>query len=677
MKKHLFILLFAFVILKAQSQITKRTCGSLVPDQRWNDWFNNKVEEFKKNAASQKGLVTNYSIPVVFHIIHGGQSVGTFPNLSQAQINSQITILNNDFAGNGYNVGNFSSTSFPQSLIANCNITFCLAQKDPSGANLPEAGIDRINYVSKGWNDPASSTYNSSSSFQSYMNGTIKPASIWDPTRYMNIWVSDDNSSVGLLGYATFPSSTGLPGLTSALGTSTTDGVWCWAKAIGDVGTLSPPYDKGRTATHEIGHWLGLRHIGGDALCGDDYCTDTPTQKGGFAGGQTGQNYGCPSHPYTASGECSGTTAELFMNFMDYVDDGCMYMFTNDQRTRIQTAMANCPFRSQLTTSSATLCSGSSTACSYTISNFTNTDTLANPFGMRRATASAAETFCTQGPGKAGYIAGTNCYGDKEKAEFISSAKYSTAGNPIVTGVIVLFFNYTGIGTDGTGNVSLNIYSGTSAASAPGTLLGSSTDNLTNIANTANVTGVSYCGNPGLAFNVPIIMPYKFNFTTPVGVPTSGGFFASVVLPTGAGDTVAIFDKLTGTTNTAWEKFSDNSWHDMKTSWGGSRNFNLAILPVVECALAGVKENSVLHNNISLFPNPSNGNFNIVTTLPNSQNIEVTVYNMLGQRVYTNKVNNVKQNMIEIDLHNQAGGVYLVEINNGSEKVVKRMVINK
>jgi hypothetical protein len=661
MKNQLILLSFLITsIISAQTLKVKRICGTDVPSAEWNTWFNSKVEEFKKNNPTQKNQSVNYTIPVIFHVIHGGQGLGVFPNISQAQINSQITILNDDYAGNGFNVGNFSSTAFSSALIANCNVNFCLAEKNPSGTTLSEKGIERINYSTNSWANPSSFT--TPATFKNFIETTIKPNTIWDPTRYLNIWITDVNSAVGLLGYATFPAGTSLSGLTGGLGTATTDGVWCWTKSIGNTGTTFPPYDKGRTATHEIGHWLGLRHIWGDASCGDDFCTDTPTQQQ--------DNAGCPTYPKVS---CSnGPTGELFMNFMDYTDDACMYMFTVDQRSRIQAAMASCPYRTQLTASSSTLCGVSPVACSYTVSNFTNTDTLT----YRRATASAAETFCAQGAGKAGYIIGTNCYGDKEKAEFISASKYTSAVNPLITGAIVLFFQYGGNGTDGTANIDLNIYSGTSAAAAPGALLGSKTENLATIAATTNTTDVSFCGNPNLSFAAPIIMPYKFVFSTPITAPTSGGFFASVSIPNTPNDTVAIFDKLTGTSNTAWEKWSDDTWHDMKISWGGSRNFNLAILPIIDCSV-GIKENSILNNNINLFPNPSNGNFNVITTLPNSQTLEVTVYNLLGQAVYYNKVNNVRQNVIEVNLNEQSGGLYLVEINNGQEKIVKRMMLSK
>jgi hypothetical protein len=344
MKHLLFICLF-FTALQAYPQpglVTERHCGTVVPDQAWDSWFNARVEEFRSTQAAQKEQV-QFTIPVIFHVIHGGEPLGTYPNISTAQIYSQISILNFDFGGFGFNSGNFSSTSFPASLKANTEINFCLAEKNPQGNVLFERGVERINYNDKGWANPAS--FGSTGALKNFIDNTVKANTIWDPTRYLNVWVTDVNGSVNLLGYATFPPSSGLSGV-GGVGTATDDGLWCWGKAVGDVGFLTPNYDKGRTATHEIGHYLGLRHIWGDTNCGTDYCNDTPTQ-------QTSNN-GCPSFPKLT---CSnGPNGELFMNFMDYSYDNCMYMFTNDQRTRMQTALTNSPLRNQLTASSATVC---------------------------------------------------------------------------------------------------------------------------------------------------------------------------------------------------------------------------------------------------------------------------------------------------------------------------------
>jgi len=658
------LLLLNFYFIKAQNQSGDfKRCATEAPPESWDIWFNQKVEEFKTKHPDYKTMSANYVVPVVFHIIHGGQNVGTFPNVSQAQINSQIIILNDDFAGTGLNVGNISNTNFSSSLISNCNVTFCLAEKDPSGNTLAQKGINRVNYNANSWSDPTSFT--SSNAFQTYINSTVKPATIWDPSRYLNVWISDVNPSVGLLGYATFPGGSTLSGLTSGIGTATTDGVWCWSKAIGNTGTVQFPFDEGRTLTHEVGHWLGLRHIWGDGSCASDFCNDTPTQQGA--------NTGCPSYPNVT---CSnGPNGDMFMNFMDYCNDACLYMFTPDQRTRIQTAMANGQFRTQLTASSATLCGANTpVTCADTISNFSLTDTL-NAY--RRGTASVSDVFCPQGFGKAGYIAGTNCWGDLEKAEFLSSSKYANVSNPVVTGVIVLFFQYGNFGTDGNSNVSLNIYSGSNANTPPGLLLGSTSANLANIAATSNTAGVSYCGNPALAFSIPVIMPFKFNFATPVPVPTSGGFFASVGIPNVAGDTVAILDKLTGISNTAWEKWSDNSWHDLKSVWDSNRNFNLAILPVLACGPVGVKEINESINGLSLFPNPGEGKINILSSMGLHESIKIKVYDLFGELIYSGVMAGENKMVFEIDLSQENSGVYLISAENTSGIKTFKYILQK
>ncbi|GIV29052.1 MAG: hypothetical protein KatS3mg028_0118 [Bacteroidia bacterium] len=567
----------------SSEQTIKRTCGTIAPGEEWEQQFQKLIEQYVKDHPElMNGKVyANYTIPIIFHVVHGGQAVGTYPNLAAGQINSQVQVLNADYAGTGLNVSNYPANAFVNyaaSLpaankdgngrvkIANTGVQFCLATKDPMGNPLPEPGIDRINYVSKGWTNPASFT--SVSSFMSYVDGTIKPQSIWDPNRYFNVWVTDVSSSVGLLGYATFPAGSGLPGL-SGVGGSTNDGVWIWAKACGSNsiypgGTYISPYNKGRTLTHEAGHWLGLRHIGGDAVsgCATDYCNDTPPNKGGYAGGQNGQNYGCPSYPLHVN-QCSGNVdGDMFMNFMDYTDDACMYMFTVDQTTRIQTAMANGTYRKNLTTSASTLCASSSpaanacftmpsTGCVNTGISLTNCSTgsptptytwSASPntgvtFSPNQSATNPTVTFANTGtytitlaadngtlsstsnvisisscmtptvcndtlsnasnqdtmtiyiagadagtPGcspKAGYIVGSNCYKDKEKAEWYSVSTYSHIPTAYIKGAIVLFYKNGTRGTGGNSNVPVNciLYNGTMAG-GPTSSIATATANL-------------------------------------------------------------------------------------------------------------------------------------------------------------------------------------------------------
>lgn len=560
MKLQLKSLALALVIgTGVQAQNTdgaiRRTCGTQIPSEEWNTWFNQKVEEQRLSLSASKTQSTNYTIPVVFHIIHGGQNVGTYPNLSQAQINSQIPILNNDFAGIGLNVGNLAATGFSAVGAADCSISFCLAQLDPDGNVLTEPGIDRVNYVSEGFNNPASAPYGSSGAIQTHFNGTIKPATIWDPVRYLNIWVSDTYPNTNLLGYATFPGNSGLTGISGGAGGLYTDGVYVWARALGNTGAAQWPYNQGRTATHEIGHWLGLRHIGGDGnnnINGDcnatDYCNDTPPQRGGYAGGEWGQNYGSPTYPLYATGSnsCAGAPfGNMFMNFMDYGDDAAIYMFTPDQSTRMTTAMTNGTYRKHLTASSATMCGLVFTApqAAFTVTN----------------------TVCV----------------------------------------------------DGTVQVN-NQSAGTPTPGYVWSVLPSS-------------AGVSF--NPSNSDPNPVI---------------------------------------------SFALFGDYTVQVTATSGGGTSTYTRPV-SVVECNTSGVgiEKVSAFQNSISLFPNPSTGVVEISTSMSAIQQINIEVRNYLGQLISTENYNPSVSDKYVLDLNNYSNGVYFITLQSGTDKAVKRIILNK
>lgn len=339
-------------------------CGTEAPSQQWEAVFQQLITERRNVAPGAKPQPVAYTIPVIVHVIHGGQAVGTYPNLAQAQIVSQIQALNHDFGGIGYNSGNYPPSAFAsfastfglpaanldglnRVAIADCGVQFCLATHDTLGNLLPEPGINRVNYITNGWGNPG--TINNYNTFKSTIDNVIKPNTIWNPTKYFNIWVTDVNlSAVNLLGFATFPALSGNSGIPGSTGTGTTDGVWCYSKAFGSVDGYpgfgyNSGNDRGRTCTHEVGHWLGLRHIWGDSNCGTDYCNDTPQA--------AASNFGNPSYPHNTTA-CANNipNGEMFMNFMDYVDDRSKYMFTPDQAERIQTTMQNAPYRKFLGT---------------------------------------------------------------------------------------------------------------------------------------------------------------------------------------------------------------------------------------------------------------------------------------------------------------------------------------
>ena len=249
------------------------------------------------------------TIPVVVHVLYNTAA----QNLTDAQVQSQLDVLNAD-----YHKLNADQSKVPAAfapLIADAGVQFVLARRDPAGN--PTTGI-----IHK---STTATSFDTSDKMKRSASGGDDA---WPAGAYLNLWTC--NLGGGLLGYAQFPG-----------GPAATDGVAILYSAIGSGGSARAPYNLGRTATHEVGHWLNLRHIWGDANCGNDQVSDTPTQ-------QT-SNYGCPTFPHLT---CSnGANGDLFMNYMDYVDDACMQMFSSGQGDRMDALFASGGSRAALLSS--------------------------------------------------------------------------------------------------------------------------------------------------------------------------------------------------------------------------------------------------------------------------------------------------------------------------------------
>lgn len=238
---------------------------------------------------------TIINIPVVIHVLFNGSE----QNISEAQIQTQLDILNNDFRRK-----NADSTNTPQhfrAFAADCNFKFTLAKVNPQG--FPTTGIIRKPTNVTGFSMDDDIKFSSSGGDEA-----------WDSDKYLNIWVGP--MSAGIVGYASAPGSD-----------KNRDGVVIRYNAFGSIGAAKPPYNKGRTAVHEIGHWLGLIHIWGDLLCGDDLVDDTPTQ----------QSYtrGCPTGNIIVS--CGNApNGNMYMNYMDLTEDACTNLFTKGQKVRMR-----------------------------------------------------------------------------------------------------------------------------------------------------------------------------------------------------------------------------------------------------------------------------------------------------------------------------------------------------
>ena len=284
------------------------------------------TEKYLKNSANKRTSAV-VTIPVVVHVVYKTAA----QNVSDKMIQDQIAVLNKDFAKM-----NSDASKTPSAFTAAAtNVQFKLATVTPSGA--PTNGIVRT-----------STKKVSFSSNDGVKKSSTGGSNAWDASKYLNIWVC--NLGNGLLGYAQFPG-----------GPAATDGVVILYSSL--PGGSAAPYNLGRTATHEVGHWLNLRHIWGDATCGNDLVSDTPTHNTA--------NYGCPASNHRST--CSGTPLEMTMNYMDYTDDACMYMFTAGQAARMDALLAPGGARASLVSSNgASLVSNNGNAAPQSSSDYRN-----------------------------------------------------------------------------------------------------------------------------------------------------------------------------------------------------------------------------------------------------------------------------------------------------------------
>ncbi len=282
-----------------------------------------RIATLQAQAKAGRVAAPVVTIPIIVHVVHNGEAVGAGRNISQAQVQSQIVTLNEDFRRRPQTRG------FNDSPVgADIEIEFCLAAVDRQGRAMAEPGIDRYNGGRATWGRDA-------------IEGVLKPSTFWDPDKYFNVWVLDFDSADRLLGYAQFPSQSNLQGIPTE-SPSSTDGVVIAYRSFGNAEKgnfpiMQAPYNLGRTMTHETGHWLGLRHIWGDANCGNDFVDDTPPQASESRGCQIGRT------------SCGGVN--MVQNYMDYSDDGCFNIFTLGQKARMRAVMDLSPRRVSLITS--------------------------------------------------------------------------------------------------------------------------------------------------------------------------------------------------------------------------------------------------------------------------------------------------------------------------------------
>jgi hypothetical protein len=263
-----------------------------------------EIERFTRAAregreALRRGVIR---IPVVVHIVLRDPA-----RVTDSQVRRQIERLNLDFRMRNPDREKIPAPFRP--LAADARIEFALAARTPAGR--PTRGIRRKRTARAAFSLVRDDVKHP-------RTGGLAP---WDPKRYLNLWVC--NLEGGTLGYAQFPG-----------GPEESDGVVILESAFGSGGSARPPFELGRTATHEVGHYLNLSHVWGESRIpscqDDDFVSDTPPQ--------FDKNYGTPSFPHVSCD--NGPHGDLFMNYMDYVDDAAMFLFTRGQVARMRAALS-------------------------------------------------------------------------------------------------------------------------------------------------------------------------------------------------------------------------------------------------------------------------------------------------------------------------------------------------
>ncbi len=593
------------------------------------------AREFERGQhVAERNVIT---IPVVVHVVYNT----TAQNISDAQIQSQIDVLNADFRRL-----NSDRTLVPAafaSLAADVEIQFCMARRDPSGNAT--TGITRTQTSVTG--------FSTNDGVKRASSGGKDP---WNTSQYLNMWVC--NMTGGILGYAQFPG-----------GAAATDGVVMGHTCFGTTGTAQAPYNRGRTATHEVGHWLNLFHIWGDdgtSCTGSDQVTDTPNQ--------ADENYGCPSFP-TAS--CSNTS-DMYMNYMDYTDDACMYMFTTGQKTRMRALFAAGGSRASLATSQgcvAPTTASCGVAGSLSTTGLSTTGATLNwgavsgatSYNVRyKATSTTTwttTTSTTTSRAITGLTAGT-------AYEFqVQAVCGTTSGNFTVSS------NFT---TTASGTTCSDVYESNNSRTAARAIatntnitaqIGTSTDQdwfSFSTTSTARNIRITLTGLPA-DYDVEL-----YNSAGTLVGSSANGSTTSETINFNTTTTGTYFVRVFGYNGA----FSSTACYTLRAATS-STNFRIGAETEEETTPKEIS-NVVAETAMRLYPNPARTNINLVYQSADNQQIFVNMYDALGRKVASfNQTAYQGENSYQINVEMLQKGVYLMEVSDemGVNRKIEKFII--
>ncbi|HEB61699.1 MAG TPA: T9SS type A sorting domain-containing protein [Bacteroidetes bacterium] len=597
MKKIFYFILFLSFSLNAQN--SQPHCGLdflIKKELAKNPNYQKELDAYARLIPSKSSTVQRrgpiYYIPVVVHVIHEGEGVGIGTNLSEAQILSQIDILNDDYSRQNSDV-NSTPSSF-RDEATDTEIQFCLAKLDPQGN--PTSGITRHNY-------PNISNIN-------FIENTIKEETSWAPRKYLNIWtVKMPNSTY--LGYSFLP--------TSSKRNTPQDGAVISYEKFGYVSSSN----RGRTVTHEIGHYLGLKHPWGDndadddpiGCPSDDGVADTPNSAKPY--------FNCPSFPKSS---CNST--DMFMNYMDYVNDDCMNLFTIGQANLMRSIIDD--FRSGLLENSAATCESVDCVANYDL----NTTEIKMGF--------------EEGEDYACWII-ENTNNDEETWGIYEDTDNGETGAKTGSQFLAYYWN----------------------------------EDQTTAAN-------DYIFSPFFKIQAGRVYEIKFSYATAQADGTNfperfevGYSFEQSSSDFGIISDDWIFDPA----NNSFPNFQTSSLFFNSDGEGqvslGFHIFsdaNQYALQIDDVTIRDVgatgTEDKILAEGFNIFPNPSQSKFTVDILLEKEQQqLDVKVQDILGRVIASQSLTNVKNNQVSFDLSNQPKGMYFVSLSANEKRATKKILI--
>jgi len=674
------------------------------------------LKKHPNGRADDRAANAVVTIPVVIHIVWN--SANPAGNISDAQATSQIGVLNQDYGRTNTDAGNTPTPFKP--VAANLNIQFCLAQRTPAGA--ASTGIERRE------ND-AITSWSTDNAVKAYSTGGLD---IWDPTKYLNIWVCDLGSS--LLGYGEFPTTS----------TTTTYGVVILNSGFGNTGTVQSPYQLGRTTTHEFSHCFNMYHIWGDdgtACTGTDYCSDTPNQAGATTTCPTFPLIdACASSPSPNAGD--PVNGIMFMDYMDYSYDNCMNMFTTQQAARANAVISTTPYNalassngctplsalnndagiSTITTPNGTLCNGTYTPAVVLKNYGVNALTSATiNYAVDAGTASTyAWTGSIASAGTANVtlpsvttVNGAHVFhawtsmpnGVTDAQPSNDSSKNSITVNGGAGQALPFSEGFEGATFVPAGWTLLNpdaatTWIRTTAAFKTGTASANIDDY--NYATIGAIDGMQLpaldltsTSNPVLTFEVAYT--YYDQTTAPAGILTDT---LNVLISTDCGNTWSSLYKKGGATLATktpvanspsafvptaaqWrlETVSLGSYSSATSAMIKFNNINdngddMYIDDVSISSPTGVQEMQ-LNSALSVYPNPSKGQLSVSLNLPYSENFEVRVFDVMGRSVTNIAEVNSLGGTYNVDLSQNANGIYFVQVITDKGTVTRKVMLDK